>query len=195
MRRYYDGIDRQVLRGSHRRIDLRHHAPPVVLVPIKRWDRLARKALEYALRLSPDVTALHLTALEGPDAADQEGKLREEWRELVEQPVLRMGVRPPQLRFVASEFRSVTAPLLRAIQDAEHQAPGRPVAVVLPELVEGRWWGYLMHANRERRLRARLLRHGGPHIAVISVPWQLRKPDPAHAIAEEEPTMALARPG
>src|SRR3954451_20530805 len=70
VRRYYDEIDRQVLRGSHRCIDLRPKAPPVVLVPIRRWDRLARKAVEYALRLSPDVTALHLTNLEGPDVED-----------------------------------------------------------------------------------------------------------------------------
>jgi hypothetical protein len=57
VRRYYDEFDRQLLRGSHRCIDLQQPAPPVVLVPIKRWDRLARKAVEYALRLSPNVTA------------------------------------------------------------------------------------------------------------------------------------------
>ena len=49
-----------------------------------------------------------------------------------------------------------------------------------------------MHANRERRLRARLLRYGGPHIAVVTVPWQLKESDPAEAIAEAEPIAALA---
>ncbi|MBX6747264.1 MAG: hypothetical protein IRY87_34980, partial [Acetobacteraceae bacterium] len=172
-------------------LDLRHHAPPVVLVPIKQWDRLARKAVEYALRLSPDVTALHIMALEGPDVEEQQGKLRQEWREFVEQPALRAGLNPPRLQFVASEFRSMTAPVLRAIQDAQHRAPGRPLTVILPELVEGRWWGWLMHANRERRLRTRLLRHGGRNVVVSSVPWHLHPPDPAQAIAEEEPAEAL----
>jgi hypothetical protein len=47
-----------------------------------------------------------------------------------------------------------------------------------------------MHANRERRLRARLLRHGGENVVVSSVPWQLQPADPAQAIAEEEPPVA-----
>jgi amino acid transporter len=191
VRRYYDEIDRQVLRGSHRRVDLRHHAPPVVLVPIKRWDRLARKAVEYALRLSPDVTALHVTNLEGPDVEEQT-RLRQEWHEFVERPALQMGLAPPKLRLLSSEFRSMTAPLLRAIQDAKRRSPERPVTVILPELMEGRWWGYLMHTNRERRLRACLLRDGGQNVIVSSVPWQLRPADPAHVIAEEEPTAAMS---
>ena len=61
------------------------------------------------------------------------------------------------------------------------------MVVVLPELVEGSWWGYLMHAHRERRLRAKLLRYGGAQIGVVSVPWQLQAADPAEGIAEEEP--------
>jgi hypothetical protein len=65
--------------------------------------------------------------------------------------------------------------------------------VILPELVDGRWWGYLMHANRERRLRKRLLRHGGSAVVVASVPWQLQPPDPAQAIMEEEPHLAKKR--
>ncbi len=190
IRRYYDDIDRQVLAAGDRRLDLRHLGPPVVLVPIKRWDRMARKALEYALRLSDEVTALHLTALEGPDAEDRQEKLRAEWRSFAEAPAIRAGVKPPQLRFVSSEFRSMAAPLLRTIQFVQERWPGRPVTVVLPELVEGRWWGYLMHTNRERRLRARLLRYGGPGVVVSSVPWQLQAADPAQAIAEDEPAAA-----
>jgi hypothetical protein len=94
------------------------------------------------------------------------------------------------LQFVSSEFRSMTGPLLRAIEQARDQSPERPVTVILPELVDGRWWGYLMHANRERRLRKRLLRHGGSAVVVASVPWQLQPPDPAQAIMEEEPHLA-----
>jgi amino acid transporter len=194
VRRYYDEIDRQVLTGAHRQINLRHHGPPIVLVPIKRWDRLARKALEYALRLSPNVTALHVVALEGPDGNDHEAKLRAEWHEFVEQPAMRTGLAPPRLKLVSSEFRSITAPLLRAIEDAQKRHRGRPVTVIVPELVEGRWWGYLMHANRERRLRARLLRYGGSNVVVSSVPWQLQPASPADAIAKEEPTAAAAIP-
>jgi amino acid transporter len=194
IRRYYDDLDRQILQGSDRQIDLRHHQPPVILVPIKRWDRLARKAVEYATRLSPDVIGLHLLALEGPDATDRKTALQREWRELVEQPATEAGLPPPRLQFVTSEFRSMIAPMLRIIQDVERRSPNRPVTVMLPELVEGHWWGYLMHANRERRLRAHLLRHGGPRVVVSLVPWQLRDADPAQAIREEEPIAAQGRP-
>jgi amino acid transporter len=190
VRRYYDRIEAEVLRDSRRPLDLRQHAPPLVLVPIKRWDRLARKALQFALRISPEVVALHVTDLEGPDAQDHQARLRARWEKVVAEPARRQGLRPPELRFLASEYRTITGPLLREIQRADAQKPGRPVTVVLPELVEGHWWGYLMHAHRERRLRVRLLRHGGPHVVVASVPWQVRPSDPEEALAEEEPVPA-----
>jgi len=82
------------------------------------------------------------------------------------------------------------APLLRAIEGVDGRSPGRTVFIVLPEIVEGRWWGYLMHTHRERRLRSRLLRHGGPNVAVIGVPWQLEPSDPEQGLAEEEPVAA-----
>ena len=78
MRRYYDDLDHQLLRGSHRHINVRHQSPPIVLVPIKRWDKVARKAIEYAIHVSPDVTALHLTELEGTDVNEQLEHLRHE---------------------------------------------------------------------------------------------------------------------
>ncbi|MBV8575261.1 MAG: APC family permease [Acetobacteraceae bacterium] len=188
--RYYDDVDAQLLRGSRRQIDVRDRAPPVALVPIQRWDRVSRKAIQYALQLSGDVTALHVTTLAGPDVNEHEQKLRHEWRVFVEEPAQRAGLPPPKLRLVQSEFRSVVAPLLRAIEGVDGRSPGRTVFIVLPEIVEGRWWGFLMHTHRERRLRSRLLRHGGPNVAVIGVPWQLEPSDPEQGLAEEEPVAA-----
>jgi hypothetical protein len=191
VRRYYDEIDWQVLSGSERQIDLRHREPPIVIVPIKRWDRLARKAVEYALCLSPDVTVLHATKLEGTDATDNEEQLRASWLEFVERPSLKTKIRPPELQFASSEFRSMMGLLLRTIKEHQSRFTHRTITIILPELVDGRWWGYLMHTNRERRWRARLLRHGGTNVVVTSVPWQLQPRDPAGAIAEEEPVHEL----
>jgi amino acid transporter len=195
LRRYYDDIDRQILTGSDRQIDLRHRDPPLVVVPIKRWDRLARKAVEYALRISSDVTALHITRLEGADADDHEIELRRAWREFVETPAIKARVRAPRLEIISSEFRSMIAPLLRIVEDCQHRYPHRAITVVLPELVEGRWWGYLLHTHRERRCRVRLLRYGGPNVVVASVPWQLQPAQPERAIAEEEPPIQQSVPG
>ncbi len=187
IRRYYDEIDRQILTGSQRAVDLSDPSPPVALVPIKRWDRLSRNAVEYARHLTPDITALHVTTLEGPEADREQSTLKQEWKEFVEEPARRAGLSPPRLILMASQFRSVVAPLLKGVQYVETHLPGRRVIVVLPELVEGSWWGYLMHGHRERRLRAKLLRFGGTDIGVISVPWQLTPAGPKEGIAEEEP--------
>jgi hypothetical protein len=186
VRRYYDDLDRQVLTGTHRLIDIRRREPPAVIVPIKRWDRLARRAVEYALHVSADVTALHLVALEGPEAEEQQHALGQQWHEFVEEPARKSGLRAPRLKIINSEYRSMVAPLLREIETVRREHRMRPVTVILPELVEGRWWGYLMHANRERRLRSKLLR-AARGIAVCTVPWQLKEADPESVIAEEEP--------
>jgi amino acid transporter len=136
VRRYYDDLDRHILHGSHRIINLQDHTQPTVLVPIERWDLVARKAVEFALRLSPDVTALHITDLEGPDSEDKQQRLREEWRKLVARPAAAAGLHRPTLKLVHSEFRSVLAPVLREIEKIARRCPDRPITVVLPELVE-----------------------------------------------------------
>ena len=183
--RYYQGIDRQMLRGEQRQIDVDERPGPVALVPIARWDQLSRKAIEYALRVSPSVTALHVTKLEGPDADGHAQTLQREWQDCVQGPLAQAGRAQPELKLVASPFRSIAGPLLEAVRDAGARFPGRPVMIVLPELIEGRWWGYLMHTHRERRLRARLLRYGGPHVVVVSVPWQLQLSNPEQGIAQD----------
>ena len=188
--RYYANLDGQLLSGRQRSLDLREHTAPVVLIPIGRWDRISQKALTYAVRLSPEVTALHCTDLAGPDAEEQETKIRGQWRRYVEQPARDAGLPAPKLLVEPSPYRSVLAPLLRTIEELKRRHPGRPVAILLPLLVEARWWERLLHTHRERRLRAALLRHGGSDIAVVGVPWQLEAPAPEQVLAEEEPRPA-----
>jgi hypothetical protein len=57
----------------------------------------------------------------------------------------------------------------------------------LPQLVEARWWEWLLHTHRERRLRTALLRDGARDLAIVGVPWNLRAPEPELLLAEEEP--------
>ena len=185
--RYYITLDRQLLSGSRRGIDLRHPMPPLVVIPVGRWDRISQKAVAYAVRLSPDVTALHCTDLEGPEAEEHESRIRGEWARYVEQPAAEAGLPAPRLLIVPSPYRSVLASLLHLIEDLRRGHPGRPVAVVLPQLVEARWWEGLLHTHRERRLRAALLRNGGPDLAIVGVPWNLKAPEPKRVLAEEEP--------
>jgi amino acid transporter len=61
IKRYYDQIDRQLVKDTP--LTITDERPPIVVIPIRDWDRLAEKAVRYALRLSSEVIAVHLTFL------------------------------------------------------------------------------------------------------------------------------------
>ncbi len=192
IRRYYGAQERQVLSGSYRRLDLDDHRPATILIPLERWDRMAHRAVHWAARLSPDVVALHLTDLHGPDAEEHETRLRGEWQRFVATPAQHAGLKAPTLLIEPSPYRSVLAPLLREIEFLRGRCPGRPVMVVLSELAGARWWESLLHTGRAQRLRKQILRHAGTDVSVLVVPWQLEPPaveqrETARVLAEEEP--------
>src|SRR5215470_4601235 len=57
--------------------------PPIVIVPIQDWSKIAETAPEFALRLSTDISAVHV-AMEDEDAL-----LQQEWSRLAEAPTKR----------------------------------------------------------------------------------------------------------
>ena len=189
-RHYYDDLDRQALQGSRTRLDLRDHAPPAVLIPLERWDRMAQNALHIATRLSPDVVALHLMELEGPDAEQNEGRLREDWSHFVEAPAGLAGLPAPKLLFERTPYRSMVAPLLREIEALRRACPSRPIIVVLHELTGVRWWRALLHTRRTQRLRTQILRYAGPDVSILVLPWQLEVPQTDRMLEDEEPQPA-----
>lgn len=185
IRHHYDMLDRQLrIAGA---LDLRPQQPPVVVAVIERWDALADKAVRTSLLLSPEVQAVHLTRMEGPDADERLGRLRRQWREEVEAPARAAGLVPPQLVLLPSPYRSFAGRVLRHLADLRRHEPGRAIAVVIPELVREHWWDYLLHSWRGQRLRRTLLRHGGPDLSVVLVPWTREPPRPEAVIAQEEP--------
>jgi hypothetical protein len=184
--RYYERIDRQLREEGP--IVLAGLQPPIAVLPLQRWDRLADKAVRYSLLMSPDVIAIHLTKLEGPDAEEHVGRLRRQWRQDVELPAKSAGLKPPKLVISPSPYRSFAGRLLKHLAEIEAEHPGRPVLAVIPEVVKEHWWDYvLLDSSRIRRLCAALLRHGGPNLAVVTVPWAREEPHPEEVIAEEEP--------
>jgi hypothetical protein len=154
IRHHYDLIDRQLRDEGP--IDLRRLKPPVVLMPLERWDRLAEKAVRFALTLSRDVIVIHLTKLEGPDAEEQEEMLRRQWRNDVELPARSAGLTPPKLVISPSPYRSFVGRLLRHVAEFEEQYPDNSLAVVIPEVVEEHRDYLLLNNIRTRRLCAAL---------------------------------------
>lgn len=174
IRRFHDRVDAQTedvgavdLGSPHDRLE-----PPIVVVPIKRFDRLAHQALRLAVTLSPDVQVLQVRAGE-PNTHD----LRDQWESLVDAPAHRAGVRPPSLVLVPSTFREVISPLVDYVRRLARANQGRYVAVVIPELVERRWYHLLLHSHRATLLKALLLLRGGSQVIVINTPWYVRDRD------------------
>jgi hypothetical protein len=159
-------------------LDLSRNEPPVVVVPIRQWDKLVDKALRFAVEMSPDVIAVHLFAIEGNEDDDHARKLREQWAEDVEKPAQTAGLSPPRLEIIESPYRTFFEPLMELISGLREQYPGRMIAVLVPEVVKTNWWQFLLHNYRGEILRSALLRHGDHRLVVVSVPWYFEDPTP-----------------
>ncbi len=154
--------------------------PPVVVVPVEGWNRLTERALRFALGLSPDVSAVHVLSYGDAQRAgeertpDEEAEaLQREWAEQVERPAREAGLTPPPLAVLPSRYRKLYEPLLDFIDVLKDLHPHRQVAVVIPELVERRWWELALHGHAATGLKAALLFRGDPRVVVINVPWYL----------------------
>ncbi|MDR3687908.1 MAG: APC family permease [Fimbriimonas sp.] len=143
---------------------------PIVLVPVGRWSTISEKALRFALSLSDDVMALHISF--DPDKLPA---LQRTWQVNVDEPCRVHGIVPPSLVIVSSPYRRLFSPLLSCIHDVQIQHADRTIAIVLPELVEHRWYQYLLHNQRATWLKAALLLSGDRNVVVVNVPWYLGK--------------------
>jgi hypothetical protein len=88
-------------------------------------------------------------------------------------PATAAGLPAPRLEVVDSPYRSLVKPVLDYVTKLQQEQPGRIVAVVIPELVETRWWQLLLHNHVAAALKASLLLHGNRRVVVINVPWYL----------------------
>src|ERR1035438_8631227 len=60
IRRHYERANEEVaLKGKKVKLHTEYMGPPIVLVPVDRWNAATEKALQFALSLSPDVEAVH----------------------------------------------------------------------------------------------------------------------------------------
>jgi len=163
IRRHYDHLWAQVADPAP--LDLKGQYPPLVVVPVLRWSKVAKKALAFALHLSPDVVALHV------GSGDESNDLQRQWPALVQKPAKQAGFPPPPLVWRESPYRFVLGPILDYVFDLERKNPTRQVAVLVPEVVETAWHNYLIHNQRAEWLKALLLLKGNQRIVIITVPW------------------------
>ena len=183
VKRHYDAVAKQI--GRPKPLDLTHNDPPVAVVPLGKWDVVSERALRFGIRLSPEVFAVYVK-LPDVNGEDEEGEkkaqdLQAQWAEQVEKPAQAAGVPVPHLEILSSPYRKLTGPLSQYLRQLRLQYPDRIIAVIIPELIETRWWEWLLHNHRATALKANLLLLGDPRIVVINVPWYVEYGKPAEA--------------
>jgi hypothetical protein len=172
VRRHYHAVARAVAQDGP--LDVSDLHEPIVVVPLSGWNRMAHKALRFALKMSSSIYAVQVRADERLD------DLRTPWERFVEAPTAQAGLPVPQLVVLDSPYRRTLQPILDYVLRVRDQHPDRQVAVLIPELVESRWYHYFLHNQRAQGLKALLLFHGGQRVVVINVPWYLSGEEPAY---------------
>lgn len=165
VRRHYHSVFLEVRSAAP--LELNDLTPPLIILPIQTWNHIVKKALRFALKISPCIRAVHVDCGEGTAV------FREEWSRYVEEPTRQAGVATPQLVVLPSRYRLILAPIVDYVLEAERCSPGQQIAVVIPELVERHWYHHLLHNKRASVLKALLLLRGNQRIVVINVPWYL----------------------
>jgi amino acid transporter len=168
VRRHYKLVARQI--DIDRPLDLTTpRVPPIVVIPIKDWNTVTEKALRFGMTISKEIIAVRVL-LGDEDGSD----LKERWERFVAAPSRDAGLPPPHLVLLPSPYRRLFKPIIDFVNQLRRQ-PGQSVAVIIPDLVEARWWESLLHNHRADVLKALLFLRGGQDVVTISVPWYLRE--------------------
>jgi len=165
VRRHYDRVSSEIAHSEPLAVD--RLCPPLVVVPIERWSRIAERTLRFALALSPDIIALHV------DHGEHRENLSDRWDELVIQPTKNAGLPSPKLVVLQSPYRLVVTLILRFVLELQRKHVNRHIAVVVPEIVEKHWYQYFLHKQRGKVLSLALIFKGNQRISIINLPWHL----------------------
>jgi amino acid transporter len=168
-REHYDWVERQIAYSGP--LDLTRLEPPMVVVLVNSWNRQAELAMRFAASISPDVMGLHIaTDDEEGHGARRSDALQRTWDEQVREPLIQEGRTPPELRIVPSPYRQLFKPLLDLLDELSRLHPTRTTAVVIPEMVEARWYDIFLHNHRAAVFKTALLFSGRSRVAVINLP-------------------------
>ena len=152
----------------------------IAVVPIDYLNVLAEKALQIAYGLSQDVHVVHIQE----EQSDRD--FSSEWRADVQPSIDRTGLPEPRVVILKSPYRKVITPILNYIWQLEGKNPENVIAVLVPQLIESRWYYGLLHNRRADILKTLLLLKGRNRILIVNVPWNLEKELPAEVAGRRE---------
>jgi amino acid transporter len=147
-------------------LDAVNLSTPVVLLPMRGWSKITRKALHFALKISHEIYALHIAGDEQTMVSLEDG-----WNRLVREPAQQAGLPAPKLIIIYSPFRRLYQPLIEVVTDLRKAHPDRDIAVIIPELIGTKWYHYILHNQTAAVMVAYLRLSGFRRVIVINVPW------------------------
>jgi len=163
---HYDRVEEET--RCERPVRTQDLKPPIVVIPLERWNKIAEEALRLAWSMSQDIRILHV------ECGEETEIMRQRYAELIEAPARQAGLPVPEFVLLQSPYRFIVRPIVDYSIQLEKNNPDRQIAVLIPELVESRWYYFLLHNNRSEALKALLLFSGDQRITVVNIPWYLK---------------------
>ncbi|MFL6448963.1 MAG: APC family permease [Bryobacteraceae bacterium] len=164
--RHYEKIRREIETVTPLEAPLPR--PPILVVTMQSWTRINKRALRAAMALSNEIKVVHVAEENKPN------EFRDMWMEFVEGPARRANLPIPQLVQLHSPYRLVITPIIEYVKRLAEEHPDRRIITVIPELIERRWYYWLLHTQRAEILKGRLLLEGNDRISVLNIPWYLK---------------------
>ena len=158
-------------------LSLANDDPPIVIVPLRRLDRIARKGLRFAVSISNEVQAVLIVTDDAMADERCATSLSASWKSLVNDPVQAASLHPVTLVTLPSMYREFITPLLTHVRSVAAANPQRFIAVIVPEVVEQRWYDVIFASHRPAMVKAVLRAQGGPQVLVVDAPWHIGDPD------------------
>src|SRR5580693_4239419 len=165
--RHYARIGREVAVSGPVRLERPREM--IAVVPIDHLNVLAERALQVAYGLSQNIHVLHI------QEEQSHRDFSSEWHVDVQPSIDRTALPAPELVILKSPYRKVITPILNYIWILEGENPENVIAVLIPQLVESRWYYSFLHNRRAAILKTVLLLKGRNRILIINVPWNLEK--------------------
>ena len=176
--RHYGRIAREVAVSGPIRLEGPNKM--IAVVPIDYLNVLAEKALQIAYGISHDIHIVHIQE----EQSDRD--FSSEWRLDVQPSIDRTGLPEPKLVILKSPYRKVIAPILNYVWKLEGENPENVIAVLVPQLIESRWYYGLLHNRHADILKSVLLLKGRNRILIVNVPWNLEKELPTEIADRRE---------
>jgi hypothetical protein len=162
--RHYETLRREI--DLSRLLQANLPSPPILVITMQSWTRVNEEALRAAMAMSREIKVVHVSEDEKPN------DFSEKWKEYVEDPARRANLPIPELVQLHSPYRLVVTPIVEDyVKQLAAENPERRIITVIPELVERRWFQWLLHTQRAEILKGRLLMEGHDRISVLNIPW------------------------